>query len=142
LTDDVLLGKALTIERCVRRIRLKYVGHEASFEADYDLQDIVIWNLQRACQAAIDMASRMLRLDGLEMPAYARDAFGLLAQHGSLPMHLADSMAAMVGFRNVAVHDYRRIDLAIAQALVENHLGDLLTFSRAMLQVGSRPGSD
>jgi uncharacterized protein YutE (UPF0331/DUF86 family) len=87
------------------------------------------------------MALRMLRLSGLEMPSYARDAFGLLAQHGSLPKHLADSMASMVGFRNVAVHDYRRIDLAIAQAIVDHHLDDLLTFSKAMLLAESRPGS-
>ncbi|MFU8888752.1 MAG: HepT-like ribonuclease domain-containing protein [Trueperaceae bacterium] len=35
----------------------------------------------------------------------------------------------MVGFSNVAVHDYRRLDLAVVDAIVARHLDDLLAFA-------------
>jgi uncharacterized protein YutE (UPF0331/DUF86 family) len=31
----------------------------------------------------------------------------------------------MVGFRNVAVHDYQAVDPAIVESIVEHHLDDL-----------------
>ncbi len=40
----------------------------------------------------------------------------------------------MVGFRNVAIHDYRRLDLEIVQAIVTAHLDDFLAFTTALLQ--------
>lgn len=40
----------------------------------------------------------------------------------------------MVGFRNVAIHDYRRLDLEIVQTIVTAHLDDFLPFTTALLQ--------
>lgn len=39
----------------------------------------------------------------------------------------------MVGFRNIAVHDYRRLDLAIVRAIVRTHLDDFAAFARFAL---------
>jgi uncharacterized protein YutE (UPF0331/DUF86 family) len=39
----------------------------------------------------------------------------------------------MVGFRNVAVHEYQELDLAKVRAIIERRLDDLRTFSKAML---------
>ncbi len=33
-------------------------------------------------------------------------------------------MQAMIGFKNIAVHDHREIQMPIVQAMVERHLGD------------------
>lgn len=44
-------------------------------------------------------------------------------------------MMRMVGFRNVAVHDYRKLDLVIVRNIITNHLNDFLAFSRAALQL-------
>ena len=40
----------------------------------------------------------------------------------------------MVGFRNIAVHDYKALNLDIVQAIVEEHLTDFLEFRRLVLQ--------
>jgi len=40
----------------------------------------------------------------------------------------------MVGFRNVAVHDYRKLNLDVVRGIVENHLDDFRTFCRAILK--------
>jgi uncharacterized protein YutE (UPF0331/DUF86 family) len=132
--DEVLLSKAESIERCLRRVRDTHVGREAALDHDLDQQDIVVLNLQRACEQAIDMANRMIELRRLRYPKDSADSFAILAGAGLLDPGTADAMARMVGFRDVAVHAYRDLDLAVVRAIVEHRLGDLLAFSKAMLQ--------
>jgi uncharacterized protein YutE (UPF0331/DUF86 family) len=48
-------------------------------------------------------------------------------------------MIAMVGFRNIAVHEYRKLDLATVRRIIEHRLDDLLAFSKAMLQADPIP---
>lgn len=43
-------------------------------------------------------------------------------------------MRKMVGFRNVAVHDYQRLNLDIVVAIVREHLDDFLAFASAVLR--------
>jgi uncharacterized protein YutE (UPF0331/DUF86 family) len=40
-----------------------------------------------------------------------------------------------VGFRNVAVHRYRELDLAILAAVITRDLGDLLDFSERVAKI-------
>ena len=65
--DAILLRKAGSLERCIARVLDKYQGNEAAFDDDIDLQDIIVLNLQRACQTAIDMALRIGRLRRLAL---------------------------------------------------------------------------
>ncbi|MDF1759040.1 MAG: DUF86 domain-containing protein [Coxiellaceae bacterium] len=44
-------------------------------------------------------------------------------------------MQKMVGFRNIAMHDYQAINLAIAQSVIENRLYDIKTFTKAALSL-------
>ena len=53
MADDVLINKASTIERCVRRAREEYAKDPAGFGADFTRQDAAILNIQRACEAAL-----------------------------------------------------------------------------------------
>ena len=56
MADDVVLGKAAIIERCLQRIRDEYAGDARRLFDDITRQDAILLNLQRACQAAIDLA--------------------------------------------------------------------------------------
>ena len=132
--DDVILNKAEIIERCVRRVREMHGGDSDVFRAELMRQESVLLNLQRACEAAIDLAMHLVRVDRLGIPKESRDAFDLLERSGFLPSELARPMRAMVGFRNVAVHDYRRLDLAVVDAIVARHLDDLLAFASLALR--------
>ena len=131
--DAVLVRKAASLERCIARVRGKYNGHEAEFDTDIDLQDIVVLNLQRACQLAIDMALRIGRTRRLALPSDTAEMFKILAQAGLIDRHLGESLKRMVGFRNVAVHDYQVLDLTKVRAIIETRLDDLAAFARAML---------
>lgn len=131
--DDVVLNKAAIIERCIARVRQEYDGDERNLENDQRRQDSIILNLQRACEAAIDLAMHVIRVRRLGIPQESRDAFTLLRDAGAIPPELANRMLTMVDFRNVAVHDYRRLDLAIVQSIVTDHLDDFLELTRTLL---------
>lgn len=129
MADDLTLNKAATIERCVARVRELHAGDDSLLRRDQTRQDATILNLQRACEAAIDLAMHQVRLRRLGVPQESRDAFLLLGQAGLLKEDLAEAMTRMVGFRNVAVHDYQALNLAIVRAIIANHLDRFLAFA-------------
>lgn len=132
--DDVLLSKAATLERCLKRIEEEYRGHEEELETNYTRQDAIVLNLLRACEAAIDMAMHAVRVRRLGLPQTSREAFVLLEKAGLLGPDLSRRMQAMVGFRNVAVHDYQALSLPILRRILEERLGDFLEFSQTLLR--------
>lgn len=133
--DDVLVNKAAIIERCIARVREEYAGDDRNLTADQRRQDSIVLNLQRACEASIDMAMHVVRVRRLGVPQETRDGFVLLRDAGLIDATLAERMMAMVGFRNVAVHDYRRLDLAIVRSIVTQHLGDFLDLTKTLLSL-------
>ena len=133
MADDVLLNKAAVIERCVARAREEYATNPASFATNYTRQDAAILNIQRACEAALDMGQHLIRRDRLGVPQSARDVFALLAQGGYIDATLADELKRMVGFRNIAVHDYQALQLPITVSIIEKHLDEFLQYSQAVL---------
>lgn len=133
MADEVLLNKAAVIERCVARAREEYAADPATFATNFTRQDAAILNIQRACEAALDMGQHLVRREKLGIPQSARDVFGLLAQNGWIAPSLADGLKRMVGFRNIAVHDYQALQLPITVNILENHLGEFLAYSQAVL---------
>ena len=121
------------IERCVARVREEYAGDEANLLSDQTRQDSIILNLQRACEAAIDLAMHLVRARRLGIPQETREAFELLRDAKLVSADVADGMTRMVGFRNVAVHDYRKLDLQIVKNIVATRLDDFLAFTREVL---------
>ncbi len=135
--DDVALNKAAMIERCLLRIRAVYAGDPADLTNDLTRQESILLNLQRACEAAIDLAMHRVRRAKVGIPQDSRDAFDLLVRAGSLEPSLAEGLKLMVGFRIVAVHDYARLDLEIVRAILERHLGDLARFAEESIRAGA-----
>ncbi len=133
MADDVLINKAATIERCVARAREEYLSNPASFATDYTRQDAAILNIQRACEAALDMGQHLIRRERLGVPQSSRDVFTLLAQAGWIAPSLAEGLKRMVGFRNIAVHDYQTLQLPIIASIIEKHLHEFLDYSKALL---------
>ena len=142
MADDVVLNKCATIERCVQRVREEYAGDPAALARDLTRQDSIVLNLQRASQAAIDLAMHLVRTQSLGIPQQSREAFTLLEKARVLPESIAEPLRKMVGFRNVAIHDYQEINLAIVQAIVERGLDDLLAFAAwALRRQAAPPGT-
>ncbi|MEO8406978.1 MAG: DUF86 domain-containing protein [Oxalobacteraceae bacterium] len=140
MADDVLINKAATIERCVKRARDEYARDPATFATDFTRQDAAILNIQRACEAALDMGQHLIRREKLGLPQSARDVFALLAQGGCIDAALADDLKRMVGFRNITLHDYQTLQLPITVAIIEKHLDEFLHYSQALLRDAAQSG--
>ncbi len=134
MADDVLLNKAAAIERAVRRVREEHGGDDANLLTHQTRQDAILLNLQRACESSIDAAMHLVRIHRLGVPQESREAFEMLEKTGRLDADLAGRMRKMVGFRNVAVHDYQRLNLEIVRRIVCEHLDDFLAFARVLLR--------
>jgi uncharacterized protein YutE (UPF0331/DUF86 family) len=132
--DEVLLGKAAIIERCLKRIAAEYIGHEAELESNFMRQDALVLNLQRACEATIDAAMHLVRIHRLGIPTESRQAFEMLMKAGRLDAELGRRLIAMVGFRNIAVHAYQDIDIGILRHILVDGVSDLAVFARHILQ--------
>ncbi len=61
MANDVIINKAATIEKCVARAREEYNKEAASFADDFTRQDAAILNIQRACEASLDMGHHLIR---------------------------------------------------------------------------------
>ena len=134
MADDVLLNKAAAIERAVRRVREEYAGDDRNLLANQTRQDAIILNLQRACESSIDAAMHLVRVHRLGIPQQTREAFDLLETAHLLEAGLANRLRKMVGFRNVAVHDYQKLNLDIVRGIVADHLDDFLAFAGLLLR--------
>jgi len=135
MASDVLLNKVATIERCLARVESEYLGHEDELDTNYTRQDSIILNLQRTCEASIDAAMHLVRVNKLGVPQESRDAFDMLGEAGIINAVLCERLKAMIGFRNVAVHDYRKLNLEVVRKIIHVHLGDFREFGRIVLTI-------
>ena len=133
MVDDVVINKVEVIERCIKRIKEVYGDDPASLN-DLTKQDSIILNIQRACEAAIDLAMHVAAEERLGIPQSSREVFDLLLKRGLIESGLADRLKAMVGFRNIAVHDYQKLNLEIVQNIIEKNLKDLKEFAAILLK--------
>lgn len=129
----VIINKYGIIERCINRINEIYENNAENLK-DYNKQDAIVLNLQRACQAAIDIAMYIISVKNLGIPQSKKGAFTVLEENNIITPEMAKQMRGMLGFRNIAVHEYQELDLDIIQSIIENHLQDILQFAKEMLK--------
>ena len=131
MTDPDLIEKKLAfIETLVRELR--ELAQLELIDQDVREERFVAHTLQLAIQAALDVASHIVSDNRLGEPNTNRELFDLIGKNGWLPRQLADTMCAIVGFRNILVHGYQAVDLKIMRDVVENRLDDLLLFTGAI----------
>ena len=129
--DEILINKKTSIERCIHRIQEDF---QEDFLTNYTKQDSVILNIERACQAAIDMGNRLLKIKNLGLPQSNRDTFVKLEKSKIISIELSRKMQAMAGFRNIAVHDYSSVNIDVVANIVKNNLQDLVVFSETIIK--------
>ncbi|MEW9125219.1 MAG: DUF86 domain-containing protein [Thermotaleaceae bacterium] len=127
MVKDVLYNKISIIERCLIRVREVYDKNPENLK-DYTKQDSIILNIQRAVEATIDIAMYLVSVRKLGIPQNSRDAFEVLSDHGIIDEEMLKKLKAMIGFRNIAVHNYQKVNTEILQRVIENHLKDFEEF--------------
>ncbi len=123
MIDDVTLNKAAIIRRCLSRVAEEYQADPSHLD-NFTIQDSIVLNILRACEAAIDLAMHRISRSKLGVPQSSRDAFDILFQNQVIGSGTSTAMKHMVGFRNIAVHSYEKLQRPILEAIIERHLSD------------------
>lgn len=133
--EDAILNKVAAIERCIRRIREEYLDNKDTWRTNFTVQDSILLNLQRACETSIDIANFIVKKRKLGIPQNSRDAFDFLLQAKIINDSLQVKMKHMIGFRNVAIHEYQTLDLNIVESIIDSNLGDFEEFAKVVLRL-------
>lgn len=134
ITDEFTRDKIAINELCLARVR-EETSPGLSVLDDQTIQDAVVLNIQRACETAIDLAMHVVASRQLGVPQGSRHAFELLRDAGLLEPELADRLRRMVGFRNIAVHQYQRLSRPILESVVRDRMSDFTSFTRTLLDL-------
>jgi uncharacterized protein YutE (UPF0331/DUF86 family) len=127
--DDVMFGKAAIIERSLRRV-LEIYRADPELASLINL-DALTLNVERSCQAAIDLAMHVVATKHLGMPQSQADAFRLLADAKILNPKLTDRMIGMCGFRNILIHQYQSLDIKRLHDVAKHNWQDLVQLCEA-----------
>lgn len=131
--NDVILNKIQSIQRCLKRAREEHDGAGDTFATDFTRQDAAILNMTRSCEQSIDLANHVIKLKQLGVPGDSGESFDVLAENGVIPAELAASLKKMTGFRNIAIHEYQSINIAIVEAVITDRSEDLIRFTERIL---------
>ncbi len=129
---DIVLAKASNVRRCVEAIRSLSEPPQATLP-EWIRLDVTVLNLQRAVESLSDLAQHVISENGWEMSPEIRSAFRTLAEHGLLTPTEQKLAESMIGFRNIAVHDYARLNPEIVQGIARDRLGELDSLVSALL---------
>jgi uncharacterized protein YutE (UPF0331/DUF86 family) len=132
--DDIVINKIQTIKNCIKRINEEYDEKPKNLE-NFTKLDALTLNIQRACEACIDIAMHIVSEKKLGIPQNSRDVFEYLYIDNILDKEITAKMKAMVGFRNIAIHDYQAMNLEIVRKIIENHIVDFENFSQIILNM-------
>jgi len=131
VTDLQLVAKKLAlIETSVAELRS--LARPEAVQEDVRELRFAAYTLHIAIQAALDVAAHIVADNRLGEPQNNRELFELLARYGWISGELLGSLREMVGFRNIVVHGYERLNAAIVEEILRNHLDDLLQFVSAI----------
>lgn len=130
---EVIEGKLESLRRAVRRVAEKYPEKAESLAKDLDAQDVIALNLTRAVQLCVDIGAHMIAGSEVGTPDTMGQVFDALTQAGIVDAGLAGRLKKAVGFRNIAVHNYRAIDWAIVHATCRNRLNDFEEFAKTAM---------
>jgi len=134
MDKDVLMNKLESLRRCVQRVQDKAPVSSDLLKGDYDLQDIIVLNLERAVQTCVDIGLHMISDLEIPVPDTMAETFKSLNKAGYLDDLATERMTKAVGFRNTAVHAYQEMDWEIVYRIITEHLDDFRDFSRQMMR--------
>ena len=135
MNNEVVLNKLEGLRRCLTRIQDKTPESFELLAKDYDLQDIIVLNLERAIQTCVDIALHIISNREIAVPDTMAKAFSTLREEGLLDKATAECMSRSVGFRNTAVHAYQELDWEIIYSIITERLGDFKSFAKQIYEL-------
>lgn len=131
---NVVLNKASKVDQHLKRIKDKGKVDLNTFLNDLDCQESILFNMQMAIQNCIDIAAHIVGDENLGVPGSTNEIFYMLEDNGYITSVITEKMVGAVGFRNLVVHEYGKIDLKQVYQFAQDEIEDLEKFVQAVLQ--------
>ena len=124
--NGVILKKFSVMDDEIARLRGLGDLTSAVLDGDHFLKHGVERSLQICVEVVVDVAQRILSLEGRQPAPTAFDALKGLEAMGVIAS--AEAYRTMVQFRNFVVHRYERVDSGVLVSILRDHLDDLAAF--------------
>ncbi len=135
MAQQIIANKIESLRRCLARVEQRCPQSVDELLNDIDAQDVLTLNLSRAIQLCVDIALHILSSSNQTIPQTMAEAFTGLEEEGVISANIAEKMKKAVGFRNIAIHEYRQINWLIVYAIATERLVDFKTFARRVSQL-------
>jgi uncharacterized protein YutE (UPF0331/DUF86 family) len=133
VNPNILVSRIHKIRECVGFLKkIAKIANEEAFLKDPFLSASAERYLQVAIQAVLDICNHIVADLGLEAPSEYRQVPDILAREKLLPVRLSKRMAAMIGLRNILVHEYLKLDRRLVYHVLKKDLGDFERFIKAV----------
>lgn len=132
--NDLVLAKSGSVKRHLDRVAEKRHTDLQTFLHDIDRQESILFNLQMAIQNCIDIAAHIISEEGFGVPGSTNEMFYLLEEAGYLDRELTEKMVKAVGFRNLIVHEYGKVDLEQVFEVAQKDSKDLNEYLRSIFK--------
>ena len=124
--NGVILKKFAVMDDEIARLRALGAVTTARLDQDHFLKHGIERALQICVEVVVDVAQRILSLEGRQPAPTAFDALNGLVAMGIIVS--AERYRSMIQFRNFVVHRYERVDSAVLLDILNHHLDDLTAF--------------
>ncbi len=131
---DLLLSKASSVKRHLKRAEEKVKPDLKTFLSDLDRQEIVMFNLQMAIQNCIDIAAHIISEEGFGIPDSTAGMFNLLEENQYLDSKISQKMVKAAGLRNLIVHEYAKIEAEQIYNIVQKDISDLNAYLKTIFK--------
>jgi uncharacterized protein YutE (UPF0331/DUF86 family) len=125
---DLILRRISDLENYLGQLAPYREIDLVAYQQDWKTQRIVERTLHLAIETCMDVADHIVADRRLRVPETGAETFEILAEAGVVPADLGRALGLMVGFRNILVHDYTRLDPAIVLRVLRTDLLDLERF--------------
>ena len=132
--QEIVRSKIAHIQHSLQRLREKQSVSLRELQSNQDIQDVVLHNLQNAIQGCLDLSSHIIADEGWAIPPTQAGLFQVLSDHKIITPEQAVKMKAMVGFRNIIVHEYAVINVDKVHDILVHSLQDFDKFCQQVIR--------
>ena len=134
LDREIIIAKASSVKRHLERVKKKANVDLQAFLGDIDCQEIILFNLQMAVQNCIDIAAHIISEEGFGVPGSNNEMFYLLEENQYLSTEITEKMVKAVGFRNLIVHEYTKIEIKQVYETARNDINDINNYLKEVFR--------
>lgn len=130
LEESLITTKLSKLREYQKFLKELQVTSKEEFISDFKIRGAIERYLQVSVECIVDIGNEIISALQLQRPERYRDIPYILAKARIIPNTFADTVAGMVGFRNILVHYYASINLELVYKFLQTRLPDFEAFTK------------